>query len=145
MGTKASGESVREKRIRLLTSNLSAELQKIFTSCILTDQYPATTIAFQFTVLEVDSELLQTLINCGTLALFKSSLLCRCLPIAVTMLISGEANGNRQRKLHEWITLDPNIGHLKRANYYSHKFLLVWNVDTAEVISSSLVPLSGRP
>jgi len=26
MGTKASGESVREKRIRLLTSNLSAEL-----------------------------------------------------------------------------------------------------------------------
>jgi ribonuclease PH len=56
-GTKASAESIKEKRIRLLISNLSTEMQKILSSCILTENYPATTIAFQFTVLEMDSDL----------------------------------------------------------------------------------------
>ncbi len=46
MGTKAAAESVKEKGIKLLVSNLQTEMQKILSSCILTENYPATTIAF---------------------------------------------------------------------------------------------------
>ena len=58
MGTKAAAESVKEKGIKLLISNLQTEMQKILSSCILTENYPATTIAFQFTILEMDSDLI---------------------------------------------------------------------------------------
>ena len=58
IGTKAGAESVKEKRMRVLISNLQAEMQKILSSCILTENYPATTIAFQFTILEMDSDLI---------------------------------------------------------------------------------------
>jgi ribonuclease PH len=86
-GTKAGAESIREKRIRSLINNLQTEMQKILSSCILTENYPATTIAFQFTILEMDSELLQSMINCASLALYKSDISSRCLPIAITMLL----------------------------------------------------------
>ena len=64
-GTKAGAESIKEKRIRLLISNLQTEMQKIISSCILTENYPATTIAFQFTILELDSDIIQSMINCA--------------------------------------------------------------------------------
>ena len=44
-GSKAGSDSIKEKRLKGLTHNLQAELQKILSSCILTESYPATTIA----------------------------------------------------------------------------------------------------
>lgn len=58
IGTKAAADFAKERRMKSLVGNLSAELQKILSSCILTEQYPATTIAFQFTILELDSDIL---------------------------------------------------------------------------------------
>jgi hypothetical protein len=46
IGTAAGAESVKERRIKLVVSNIQAEVQKILSSCILTENYPATTIAF---------------------------------------------------------------------------------------------------
>lgn len=112
MGTQASSDSVREKKVKLIQSTLQTELQKILSSCILTEQYPATTIAFQFTVVEMDSDLLQSLINSASLALYKSSISCRCLPIAVTMFLSS-GDKRSASKPADWITLDPNMSHIK--------------------------------
>ena len=47
-GTKAASDSIREKRLKAITHNVQAELQKTLQSCILTESYPATTIAFNF-------------------------------------------------------------------------------------------------
>ena len=145
-GTKAGAESIREKRVKLITSNLQQEMQKILSSCILTTEFPSTTIAFQFTVIELDSDLIQTMINCASLALFKSTLACRCLPVGITMFLKPTNSGDlkRPQNPNEWIQLDPNLAHIKNQSHYSHRGTMVWNVSTQELISQSLTPLKGN-
>jgi ribonuclease PH len=87
IGTQGGANFVSEKKIKDISLNLQTELQKIMSSCILTDLYPSTTIAFQFTVIEMDSDLLQSMINCASLALYKSGISCRCLPISITLFL----------------------------------------------------------
>lgn len=130
--------------MKSLVGTLSAELQKILSCCILTEQYPATTIAFQFTILELDSDILQSMINCASLALYKSDISSRCLPVAITMyLLPGDKRKGGSNP-SEWLLLDPTLSQIKNSQAYSHKQMMVWNVDTNELISQSLTPL-GRP
>ncbi len=58
MASKASAESIKEKRIKFLIGNLQFELNKVLTSCILTENYPATSLTFTFSIVEMDSDLL---------------------------------------------------------------------------------------
>lgn len=135
-GTKAAADSIREKRLKAITHNVQAELQKTLQSCILTESYPATTIAFNFQVIELDADLLQSLVNCASLALLKSGLRCRCLPVAVAMLLKS---GDRQKN---WIVQDPNVHQIKHQQQFSHHVVMTWAVDTKELIASSLVPMA---
>lgn len=128
IGTKGGAYSVKERAIRSLTQSLQSELSKVFSSCILTEMYPATTIAFQFTVIELDSDLLQSMINCASLTLYKSTIQCRCLPIAITMFLKP-AEKRHQKAPKEWIQIDPNYAHFKHATQYTHRTSMVWNVD----------------
>jgi hypothetical protein len=82
------------------------------------------------------------MINCASLALYKSDISSRCLPVAITMyILPGEKRkgGNPS----EWLLLDPTLSHIKNSQSYSHRQIMVWNVDTNELISESLTPL-GR-
>lgn len=140
IGTKGGADSVKERAMRGLTATLQSELSKVFSSCILTEMYPATTIAFQLTVIELDSDLLQSMINCASLTLYKSTIQCRCLPIAITMFLKP-ADKRHQLPPKEWIQIDPNYAQIKHAQQYTHRSTMVWNVDVQELVSFSLQPL----
>jgi hypothetical protein len=101
----------------------------------LTEKYPATTIAFQFTILELDSELIQSLINCAALTLYKSDIASRCLPVAVTMFLGSTKEKRSSHTPTDWIILDPNMTHIKNQQSYSHRSTMTWNVDTQELVS----------
>ena len=119
-------------------------MQKIISSCILTENYPATTIAFQFTILELDSDIIQSMINCASLTLYKSDIASRCLPISITMFLQSGKEKRSSKSPADWIILDPTLAHIKNQQAYSHRITMTWNVDTQELISQSLVPL-GKP
>lgn len=76
------------------------------------ERYPATTIAFNFSVIEMDCDIIQALVNCASAALLKSSLHCRCLPIAVTMLLKN-IDKRSSKKPSDWIVTDPNYSQLR--------------------------------
>ena len=59
-------------------------------SAILTENYPGTTIAFNFTIIEMDSDILQAMVNCASIALLNSKFTCRCLPVAVCLLVTSD-------------------------------------------------------
>lgn len=42
----------------------------------------------------------------------------------------------------EWLQLDPNFAHIKSLQQYSQRVLMIWNVDTEELISSTITPLA---
>lgn len=144
IGTKGGADAVRERRIKSIINNMQTELQKIMSSCILTDNYPATTIAFNFQVIEMDADIIQSLVNCASLALYKSTLKCRCLPVAITMLIKTADKRTHKSSPGDWIVQDPNLNQLKHQQQYSHRVTMTWSVDTKELISSSLVPLAKQ-
>lgn len=58
MPSKASAESVKERRMKFIIGNLQFEMQKILSSCILVEKYPATTLVFNFDIVELDADLL---------------------------------------------------------------------------------------
>lgn len=111
MPSKAAAESVKERRMKFVVGNLQFEMQKILTSCILVEKYPATSLIFNFDIVELDSDLLQSMINCAAIALYKSELECRCIPVAITMLI---ASGDRKSKKEiNWVSIDPSITQIR--------------------------------
>ena len=48
--------------------------------------YQGTQIVCNFSVVELDGDLFQNLVNCVSVALLDSPLKCRCLPVAVSVL-----------------------------------------------------------
>lgn len=90
MSTKQSADMTREKKVKYLAGSLQQKLQTIYSSAILTEQYPVSTIVFNFTIIEMDADLLQQMVNCATIALYSSKFACRCLPIAICSLIKAD-------------------------------------------------------
>lgn len=79
------------------------------------------------------------MVNCAAIALYKSELECRCVPVAISMLIQG---GDRKTKNEiNWVNIDPNNAQIKNQSQYSHKATFVMNVNTEEFISSSIKSL----
>lgn len=58
MPSKAAAESVKEKRIKFVIANLQFEMIKILSSCIITEKYPATSLVFNFNIIEMDADLI---------------------------------------------------------------------------------------
>ena len=58
MATKGAAESVKERKMKFIINNLKSEMQKILQSCILIEKYPATTLIFNFDIVELDSDIL---------------------------------------------------------------------------------------
>jgi hypothetical protein len=76
------------------------------------------------------------MINCASLALYKSDISSRCLPVAITMyLLPGDKRKGGSGNPSEWLLLDPTLYHIKNPYAYSHRLMMVWNVDTNELIS----------
>jgi len=73
--------------MKQVVGNLQFELVKVLTSIVLVENYPATTLAFNFNIIELDSDVLSSLINCASLALNSSVIQCRCIPAAVCLLV----------------------------------------------------------
>jgi ribonuclease PH len=115
IGTKGGADAAKERTIKNLLGGLQAEISKVFSSCILTELYPATTISFQFTIIELDSDLLQTMINCASVTLLKSTIQCRCLPVAISLLLKP-LEKRHEKPPKDWIQLDPNYNQLHHAS-----------------------------
>lgn len=98
MPSKGAADSIKEKRIKYLISNIQHEISKILSSCIIVEKYPASTLVFNFNIVELDSDLIQSMVNCASVALYKSEIECRCLPTAVTILLNGG-----ERKNTNWV------------------------------------------
>ena len=98
----------------------------ILSSCIATDQYQGTLITCTFSIVELDQDILQAMINCAAVALLSSSLKCRCLPVAICVLHVPTPNN---------IFVDPSLSELRGG---MRKFRLVFNPDTEELIYSCM-------
>ena len=73
--------------------------------------------------------------NCAAVALLSSSLKCRCLPVAITLLHAPTPNNT---------LVDPTVIELKTSPKFLHKLRLVFNVDTEEILYSSMEQTSGQ-
>lgn len=140
---KTSADFLKEKRLKFIIGALQFELTKILTSCVITERYPATTISFNFRIVEMDSDIIQSLVNCAAVALFNSNIECRFIPVGITLMIkSTEGKQSKSKKnLGEWIQIDPNMAQLKSVNTFSHKATMVLNPNNDELVSTTLVSL----
>jgi len=48
------------------------------------------------------------MVNCAAIALHKSELECRCLPIGISMIITSGQSRKNKKDLSQWVVLDPN-------------------------------------
>ncbi|CDW85852.1 UNKNOWN [Stylonychia lemnae] len=138
MATKGAAESIKERRMKFIIGNLKLEMQKILTSCILLEKYPATTLVFNYDIVELDSDILQSMINCAAIALFNSEIECRCLPIGLCIMVSSGVQRKNKKEISQWLYIDPNNSLIQDQQQYSHKAIFVMNVNTNEFISTSL-------
>ena len=65
---------------------MTQTMSSILTSAIATEKYSGTQITVTFTVVELDCDIVQAMINCASVALLNSTLKCRFLPAAVCIL-----------------------------------------------------------
>eukprot|EP00347_Sterkiella_histriomuscorum_P022038 403331903 len=144
MPSRGAAESVKERRMKFITGALQFEMQKVLQSCILIEKYPATSLVFQFDIVELDGDLIQNMINCAAIALSQSPIECRCIPVAISLLVNGDRSSQKKNSndnVGKWLQVDPNVSQLRNQSQYSHKATFVVNVNTEEIISSSIKPL----
>ena len=65
---------------------MTQTMSSVLTAAIATENYSGTQIAVSFSVVELDCDILQAMINCASVAMLNSTLKCRFLPVAVTIL-----------------------------------------------------------
>ena len=92
-------------------------------------------ITCTFSVVELDQDILQAMVNCASVALLSSSLKCRCLPIAICLLHAPTPNN---------VLVDPSISELRSTGKFVHKMHLVFNPDTEELLYSNLEETNGQ-
>lgn len=86
--------------------------------------------------MEIDSDVLSSMLNCAALALNSSPIECRCIPAAVCLLVKAD-----RRDQSDFVLLQPTLGQIRNQIAYSHKANFVVNVDTEELISSLVKPI----
>ena len=78
------------------------------------------------------------MVNCACVALLSSTLKCRCLPVAISILHAPTPNN---------VLVDPSVCELKNPGTFAHKIRLVFNTDTEELLYSSMeeTALGAKP
>jgi hypothetical protein len=82
------------------------------------------------------------MINCASIALFNSQINCRCIPIAVCILI--KSSNRNSSSVKNFIQVDPDIAQIRDYKTFSHKILTVANVESDEFIYSNMISLGER-
>lgn len=67
-------------------TQLSQTMSSILTAAIATEHYSGTQIAINFSIVELDCDILQAMVNCASVAMLNSTIKCRFLPVAVCLL-----------------------------------------------------------
>ena len=129
MPTEAVAQMQQEQKLKQLITQLSYVMSGILSSSIATESYQGTLITCTFNIVELDQDILQAMVNCACAALLSSSLKCRCLPVAITMLHAPTPNN---------VLVDPSVNELTHVRKFAHKLRLVFNPDTEELIYSSM-------
>ena len=75
-----------ERKVKEQITTLTQTMASILSSSIATENYVGTQISVTFTVVELDCDILQAMVNCASVALLNSTLQCRFLPAAVCIL-----------------------------------------------------------
>lgn len=76
----------KERKVKTQIDQLTNILTTVLSSAIATENYAGTQIAVNFNVFELDSDIVQSLINCASVALLNSRIKCRFLPAAISMM-----------------------------------------------------------
>lgn len=110
-------------------------MSSILTAAIATEHYSGTQIAVTFSVVELDCDIVQALVNCASVAMLNSSIKCRFLPVAICLLQQQDASQSSAS------AVDPNLRQLSNQATFGQKVRLVFNVDTEELTYSSMEAL----
>lgn len=113
-------------------------MSNILTSAIATELYSGTLISVTFSVVELDCDIVQALVNCASVAMLNSTIKCRFLPVSVCLLQQSMSD---QDKLQSVSIVDPSVSQLANQVTFSQKLRLVFNVDTEELSYSSMESL----
>ena len=128
--TEAVAQMHKERKMKDQLTQLTQTVSSILTAAIATEHYSGTQISVTFSVVELDCDIVQALVNCASVAMLNSSLKCRFLPVAVCMLQQNEGS-----------CVDPSLRQLANQSTFSQKVRLVFNVDTDELSYSSMEAL----
>ena len=75
-----------ERKVKEQVTQLTQSMSSILASSIATENYVGTQISVTFTIVELDCDILQAMVNCASVALLNSTLQCRFLPAAICIL-----------------------------------------------------------
>ena len=83
-------------------------------------------------VIELDQDIMQSMIQALACALLNSPFKLKCLPVGVTILTMGDT-----------YIVDPTTKQLAAVGLVNHKTRLAFNVDTEELLMSNLEQLQA--
>ena len=86
-----------ERKVKEQVTQLTQNMSSILASSIATENYVGTQISVTFTIVELDCDILQAMVNCALVALLNSTLQCRFLPAAICILqqsVDGQVNAS---------------------------------------------------
>ena len=93
-----------EQKLKQVIEQIQQTMVGVLGSALDTEQYAGTQIMCTFSVIELDMDLLQAMINCVSVALLSSAFKCRCLPTAISMLVQKPIDGQQSAPV-----IDPNL------------------------------------
>ena len=134
MPTEAVAQMQKEQKLKLVQNHLSVIMSQILASSLITDAYNGSQILCNFQIIELDQDIVQAMIQTLSKALLNSPFKLRCLPIGVTILLNSQIG----------YIVDPNLEQLRDTGLTTHKIRLAFNVDTEELLMSSMQQLQSK-
>ena len=76
----------KERQLKEQLTELTQTMSSVLTAAIATEHYSGTQIAVTFSIVELDCDIVQAMVNCASVAMLNSTIKCRFLPVAVCLL-----------------------------------------------------------
>ena len=92
MPTEAMVQIQVENKHKALNNEVVRTLNEILLSCLAVDQYGGTQIQCSFQIIEIDADLIMSLVNAMSATLLASPFKCRFLPVCIFVLVDKEDN-----------------------------------------------------
>ena len=127
----------KERKLKEQLTQLTQTVSSVLTAAIATEHYSGTQISVSFSVVELDCDILQALVNCASVAMLNSTIKCRFLPVAICLLQQDQGDATGQSVS----LVDPMLRQLSNQVTFAQKVRLVFNVDTEELTYSSMEAL----